>query len=442
METRKGSTGWKAASIWLGGFVAFALFVILNKDLATFLRYLLLGLPQGAVIALIAVGYSMVYGIIQLINFAHGEVFMFATYFVLMFLVAPETPDAVGPHLITAFVALLVWCALWVALEPWGRARLSGGAGEERSRGRGLVRAGLATTGAVLVAGLVLALLPKYGGKPVVPFFVAYALAIGFAACLGVTMDLLAYRPLRASPRLIPLITAIGLSLFLQNIAQATWGSASRFFPADVTPAVFSGKRVPIVRIGDTQLDMSLLDALILVLAVSLMVIVQLFILRTRAGMAMRACAQDRTTAALMGIHVDRFVALAFALGAGLAAVVAPLYVLRGSPIYPQMGYIVGILAFASAVLGGIGNITGAMLGGMIIGIIYSFVPLFDAFDTFRIFGWLEEMGWITRAGYERFVTEFGRPGQYQLGVAYAFMILVIVFKPTGLLGKTSAKRA
>jgi branched-chain amino acid transport system permease protein len=256
-------------------------------------------------------------------------------------------------------------------------------------------------------------------------------------------MDLLAYRPLRNSPRLIPLITAIGLSLFLQNAAQATWGAASRFFPADATPQVFSGRRLPLFTPGDgTVIDLSLLDGIIIALAILLMVGLQLFILRTRTGKAMRACAQDRTTASLMGIKVNTVVALAFALGAGLAAMVAPLYVLRGSPIYPQMGYIVGILAFASAVLGGIGNITGAMLGGLIIGIIYSFVPLFDAFDTFRMFGFLERAGWITREGYSQFVNAFGRPGQYQLGVAYAFMILVIVFKPTGLLGQASAKRA
>ena len=144
---------------------------------------------------------------------------------------------------------------------------------------------------------------------------------------------------------------------------------------------------------------MQLLDIIIIVLAVVLMVGLQMFILRSRTGRAMRACAQDRVTASLMGVRVSGVVAVAFALGAGLAALVAPLYVLRGTPIAPQMGYIVGILAFASAVLGGIGNITGAMLGGMVIGIITTFVPLFDSLDTFAWFRAAERAGWVTQGG-------------------------------------------
>lgn len=421
------SSAWKTSAVWLSLFSVFTLFVVANKGWGVFLNYLLLGLPQGAIIAAIAVGYSMVYGIIQLINFAHGEVFMFSAYFLLMFLIPPDSPQSVAPRIITAIIGLIVAVAVYSAL------------GERRSaRWRAII--------ALVVAGLVAfvnyRLLPGWGSKPVVPFFAAYALAIVYACCLGVTMDRLAYRPLRSSPRLIPLITAIGLSLLLQNVAQVTWGSASRFFPASATPAFFTGKRLTLATVGDTRLELSVLDAVIIVVAVLSMAILQTFVLRTRMGKAMRACAQDRVTASLMGIRVDTVVALAFAIGAGLAGLVAPLYVLRGTPLYPQMGYIVGILAFASAVLGGIGNLTGAMIGGMIIGIIYSFVPLFDAFDTFPIFHALERGGWVTSSGFQQFMAAFGRPSQYQLGVAYAFMILVIVFKPTGLLGKAAAKRA
>lgn len=417
----------KAALVWLSLFVLFTAFVVANKGWGVYLNYLLLGIPQGAIIAAIAVGYSMVYGIIQLINFAHGEVFMFSAYFLLMFLVPPDNPRSVAPRLITAIVASITAVAMYVAL------------GEERKRSWRLVAA--AAT-AVLVGTVNYFLLPPWGGAPRLPFFAAYALAILYACCLGVTMDRLAYRPLRGSPRLIPLITAIGLSLLLQNVAQVTWGSASRFFPAAATPEVFTGKRFTLATVGQTPLDMSVLDLVIIAVAVVSMLVLQTFVLYTRTGKAMRACAQDRVTASLMGIRVDSVVALAFAIGAGLAALVAPLYVLRGTPLYPQMGYIVGILAFASAVLGGIGNLTGAMLGGLVIGIIYSFVPLFDAFDTFPMFRALEQAGWVTRDGFERFMAAFGRPSQYQLGVAYAFMILVIVFKPTGLLGKATAKRA
>ncbi len=421
------TTAWKSAAIWLLLFSAFTAFVVANKGWGVFLNYLLLGIPQGAIIAAIAVGYSMVYGIIQLINFAHGEVFMLSAYFLLMFLVPPESPSSVAPRIITAIVGLIVGGATYTVL------------GEGRSARLKFAVAGFV---AVVAAALNFLLLPQWGGAAKIPFFAAYALAILYACCLGVTMDRLAYRPLRASPRLIPLITAIGLSLLLQNVAQVTWGSASRFFPANATPTLFTGKRIVLATIGNTNLEMSLLDAIIVVVAIASMAVLQTFVLRTRTGKAMRACAQDRMTASLMGIRVDSVVALAFAIGAGLAGLVAPLYVLRGTPLYPQMGYIVGILAFASAVLGGIGNLTGAMIGGMIIGIIYSFVPLFDAFDTSPVFALFEKWGWLTREGFQQFLAAFGRPSQYQLGVAYAFMILVIIFKPTGLLGKATAKRA
>lgn len=414
---------------WLLGVGFFALFITLNRDFMTFLRYLLLGLPQGSIIALIAVGYSMVYGIIQLINFAHGEVFMFSTYFVFM-LIAPADPfNKAAPVVITGCVALIFFCTAWVLLS--------------RLPNR-LLRAIAAIAIGVAAAAINYRILPRSGASAAtLPFFVAYALAIVYTCCLGVTMDLLAYRPLRNSPRLIPLITAIGLSLLLQNLAQSIWGSAIRFFPAKAEPAFVSKPRITLY--GDPNaggLAITHLDLLIIALAIVLMIALQLFILRTRTGKAMRACAQDRVTASLMGIKVDNAVALAFALGAGLAAMVAPLYVMRDNPIAPQMGYIVGILAFASAVLGGIGNVTGAMLGGLVIGIIYNFVPLFDALDTFKGFQLLEQWGWISRANYLQFVAKYGKPGQYQLGVAYAFMIAVIVFKPSGLLGRASARRA
>lgn len=414
---------YSTALYWLGGFVLFAVIITLNRDFTTFLRYLLLGLPQGAVIALIAVGYTMVYGIIQLINFAHGEVFMFSTYFVLMFISAANPTDHTTPVVITCTVAVLFFCAAWMLLGPihnrWLRALLAFGA-------------------SALGAWINYMLVPRPGSPEPLPFFAAYGLAVLYSCCLGVAMDLLAYRPLRNSPRLIPLITAIGVSLFLQNFAQSTWGSASRFFPETALPPFFSRPRIDLGH----GLAVSRLDLMIIALAVTLMISLQLFILRTRTGKSMRACAQDRVTASLMGIRVNNAVALAFALGAGLAALVAPLYVIRVTPINPQMGYIVGILAFASAVLGGIGNISGAMLGGMIIGIIYSFVPLFDALESFRWFARLENLGWISRTGYNQLITDYGRPGQYQLGVAYAFMILVIVFKPTGLQGRATARRA
>jgi len=423
---------YRTPILWLGGFLLFFLFVIINRDLATFLSYLALGIPYGAIIALIAVGYSMVYGIIQLINFAHGEVFMFSTYFALMFLVPVTATGGVGLEIVAGLVALITTCATWVMLSNRIDNRLA----------RAVV------SGVVGAAFLALHhyLLPR-DQESVLPFFVAVLLGIFYSCCLGVTMDVLAYRPLRNSPRLIPLITAIGISLFLQYFAQSIWGPASRDFPGSSKPALFTQK--PIVLASWTgsngvehSIRMSAIELVIIATAIVLLIGLQLFIHRTRTGKAMRACAQDRTTASLMGVRVNHVVAVAFALGAGLAAVAAPLYVLGGRFMSPTMGYIVGILAFSSAVLGGIGNIKGAMLGGLIIGVIYQFVPLFDRFDTFRIFNLFESWGWTNAASWNESIRNFGSPGQYQLGVAYAFMILVIVFKPTGLLGKASAKRA
>ncbi len=425
-------SAWTTPLLWLAGFIVFALFVVWNRDLYTFLRYLTLGLPQGAIIALIAVGYSMVYGIIQLINFAHGEIFMMSTYFAILLMVPVVGDNHLGINVITAAVGVMAACTAWVALS-------------NLLRNRGTRLAVSVAVGAA-VAALNMVLIPEKAGDSL-PFWIAIGVAFIYSCCLGVTMDLLAYRPLRNSPRLIPLITAIGLSLFLQNFAQAIWGSARRDFPTTNKPAIFENDTVQLANLTDrfgnsNVLSTTVLDITIIVVAVLLLVGLQSFIHFTRTGKAMRACAQDRVTAGLMGIQTNRVVALAFALGAGLAAVAAPLYVLRGTFISPTMGYIVGILAFASAVLGGIGNITGAMLGGMIIGIIFTFVPMFDTFDTFAIFDKMEQWGWVTQQQWNDLVNAVGRPGQYQLGVAYAFMILIIVFKPTGLLGKASAKRA
>lgn len=425
--------------LWLIGFLVFAGFVIWNRDLYTFLQFLTLGLPQGAIIALIAVGYSMVYGIIQLINFAHGEIFMMSTYFALMLMVPATGNQAMGMTVITVTVGILAACTAWVAFSALLKNRAA--------------RAAVAGVIGLCVSGLNMMLVPT-SPEESLPFWVAVAVALVYACCLGVTMDVLAYRPLRASPRLIPLITAIGISLFLQNFAQSIWGSARRDFPFATKPTFRppgdfwpEGTTVRLLelkdRFGQTQvLSTTWLDMTIILLAILLLAALQWFIHFTRTGKAMRACAQDRITAGLMGIQTNRVVALAFALGATLAAIAAPLYVLRGTFISPTMGYIVGILAFASAVLGGIGNITGAMLGGMIIGIIFTFVPVFDSFDSFLIFEKMEQWGWVSREGWNDLVNSIGRPGQYQLGVAYAFMILVIVFKPTGLLGKATAKRA
>jgi branched-chain amino acid transport system permease protein len=405
------------------GFLLFSLFIIVNRDFATYLRFLLLGLPMGAVVALLAIGYSMVYGIIQLINFAHGEVFMLSACFTMMFLVpGMQTPwVAVLVSLgLGACVALTVSVFLPESWSRWGRL-------------------GASVASGVLAAGLIRVSLPMMGGQVLIPFVAAWALAVALACCVGVTLDRVAYRPLRNAPRLIPLITAIGMSFLLANVAQALWGASPRSFPGASIPSwLASSNRIPIM----DRLSISVLDVLLVVLAVVMIALLELFIGFSKSGRALRACSMDRPVAGLMGINIDRTVALAFALGAGLAAIVAPLYVLRGSNLSPTMGYIVGILAFSSAVLGGIGNLTGAMLGGLVIGMTYTFVPLFDGLDQFWFFKVLEGWGWVSKEAWQKLVRAVGAPSQYQLGIAYALMIVVIVIRPTGLLGQATAKRA
>tara|TARA_B100000530_G_scaffold285583_1_gene200227 strand:+ start:869 stop:1759 length:891 start_codon:yes stop_codon:yes gene_type:complete len=293
-----------------------------------FLEQIINGLVLGGIYALIAVGYTMVYGVIQLINFAHGEIFMFGAYFAFLGVTALNLP-------------------LWLAL----------------------------------------------------------ILSVVLCAILGVIIDLVAYRPLRSAPRLSALITAIGISLVLQNVARMIWGAEPR---RDLANAKSEFLAQTITIPGGAQL--SYLDLSIIVLAVFLMAGLNRLIYLTRIGKAMRACAQDKMAASLMGINTNIVITITFALGSGLGAIAGIMVGMRET-IEPTMGYYKGVAAFAAAVLGGIGNITGAMLGGIVLGI-------------------AEVLG----AGYIS--------SGYRIAIAYILMILVIIFRPSGLLGRASAKRA
>jgi branched-chain amino acid transport system permease protein len=286
------------------------------------------GLVLGGIYALIAVGYTMVYGVIQLINFAHGEIFMFGAYFTFLCLAVLKFP-------------------LWLAV----------------------------------LASILL------------------------CALMGVVIDLIAYRPLRNAPRLSALITAIGISLILQNLARMIWGAEPRRDLANAKSAFLSQT---VIIPGGAQL--SYLDLSIIILAILLMVGLNRLISLTRIGKAMRACAQDKMAASLMGIDTNRVIGATFAIGSALGAVAGIMVGMRET-IEPTMGYYKGVAAFAAAVLGGIGNITGAMLGGVVLGI-------------------AEVLG----AGYIS--------SGYRVAISYILMILVIVFRPAGLLGRASAKRA
>lgn len=293
-----------------------------------FLQQLVNGITLGGVYALIAVGYTMVYGVIQLINFAHGEIYMLG-----------------------AFLAYTM----------------------------------------VTVLGL--------------PFFAAFVLTILTCAVFGVLLDLIAYRPLRQAPRLAALITAIGMSIFLQNLALMIWGSQIKSYPRDVLPPVFSRAALAF---GDVSLNW--LQVFIVSITVLFMIILHLIIHKTRVGTAMRAVSQDKTTAALMGIGVNRVISFTFAIGSAMGGMAGILVGLYYNAIFPTMGYIAGIKAFAAAVLGGIGSVPGAMLGGGVLGI-------------------AEVMG----AGYIS--------SEYRDGISYAVMIAVILFKPSGLIGRQMGEK-
>lgn len=299
------------------------------------------GLILGAMYGLIAIGYTMVYGIIQLINFAHGEIFM-----------------------IGGFGALTVYLGL--------------------------------PSGFSLIAAIPLMIV---GG-------VISAVAISMAA------ERFAYRPLRGGPRLAPLITAIGLSLALQ---QAVWmwypnATKDRSFPQ------FEGEAFDIL--GAT---IQRGDIFVLVVAPLCMLALGFFVSKTRAGRGMQATSQDPDTAKLMGINTDRIIVMAFAIGAAFAAVAAVAYGLKNGQIGFRMGFIMGLKAFTAAVLGGIGNIYGAMLGGIVLGVA-------EALAT----GYMSEV-----PGMELF-----GGGAWKDVWAFALLIIVLLVRPQGLLGERVADRA
>ncbi|MBI4866443.1 MAG: branched-chain amino acid ABC transporter permease [Candidatus Wallbacteria bacterium] len=357
-------------------------------------QILLLGVTMGAAYALIAVGYTMVYGIIELINFAHGEIYMYGAFMCLAFTIASTPFQAAGAAL---FAGALAWVVAFDRmLERSGSKPLAQGCG--------------------LAAALTLGLAVYGGCLARIPFPVSFLLAVGLAAMLGVAIEIVAYRPLRDSPRLTALITAIGVSLVLQNLAQVIWSAENHTFRKyDAHPALFLRQNMPegtsfwqtLVEGHYLQagpLSMSLLQAFILLTAFALMLGLHLLVTRTKLGMAMRACAQDQVAARLMGIDVNRVISITFAIGSALGAVAGILVGLYRDEIKPTMGYQAGVFAFSAAVLGGIGNIPGAMVGGLVLGVAQSLAIYWELSE------------WST-------------------GIAYLVMISVIILRPAGLMG-------
>lgn len=292
-----------------------------------FIQQMVNGISLGMIYALIALGYTMVYGIIRLINFAHGEVFMVGAY--------------LGLTAVTLF-------------------------------GTGASAAGA-----------------------------AFLAAMAGCALLGVIIEKFAYRPLRMAPRLAPLITAIGISFFLQNAVMLICGPSDKSFP-QVLP---SGR----IHIGGATI--TYMQLLISIVAVTFMGFLHIFIMRSRLGKAFRATSQDMKAAALMGIDTNRIISLSFLIGSSLGAAGGVLFGMYYNTINFHDGYMAGLKAFTAAVLGGIGNIPGAMLGGLLIGV-------------------AEGLG----AGYIS--------SQWKNAFAFAILILLLLFKPTGLLGEKLSERS
>jgi branched-chain amino acid transport system permease protein len=304
-----------------------------------FLQQIINGLVLGSIYALVALGYTMVYGILGLINFAHGDIVM-----------------------VGAMVALAVFQVLAASGVP-------------------------------------------------IPVTLLLALAASMTICiaLGVSIERVAYRPLRRAPRLAPLITAIGVSILIQYTAALIWGKQYI-----ALPTLFK----------TTQLDLggahlTDLQAAIFILACTVMAGLYWFVTRTRLGAAMRATEQNPDVAGLMGININLIIALTFVIGSGLAAVAGLMVVLYYGIGHYYMGFILGLKAFTAAVLGGIGNVTGAMLGGLLLGVIESLASGYIGDLTGGVFG-----------------------SNYRDVFAFLVLVLVLIFRPSGLMGQPSAERA
>jgi branched-chain amino acid transport system permease protein len=322
----------------------------------TFLQQVVNGLTAGSLYAVVALGYTMVYGIIQLINFAHGEVVMIGA----------------------------------------------------------------------MVAFSIINLLVPTGLPPLAIVLIGTGCAVPICMLVGYGMERFAYRPLRQAPRLAPLITAIGVSIILQHIALMIWSRNILAFPQIIPSRTYfiGGAAITTVQVA------------ILAICFALMAGLALLVYRTPLGTAMRATAQNAQVAGLMGIDINRVIAVTFVIGAGLGAVAGVLYGTYYGIAQYTMGSILGLKAFSAAVLGGIGNIPGAMLGGVLLGLV-------EALGA----GYIGDLSDVCRWGVPLQACEGGGHfilfgSNYQDVFAFVVLILVLVFRPQGLLGERVGDRA
>jgi branched-chain amino acid transport system permease protein len=303
--------------------------------MAYFVQQLINGLTLGSIYGLIAIGYTMVYGIIGMINFAHGDVFMVGAF--------------------VALIAILALAAIGITAVP-------------------------------------------------VALFLVLLVAMVITGLYGWAVERIAYRPLRGSFRLAPLISAIGMSTVLENYIQVVQGARVKPLP----PVVTGG--VTLMRDGSFTVRLSTVQILIIVSTVALMAIFSAIVARTALGRGMRACEQDLKMAALLGINTDRVISLTFVMGAALAAVASVMFLIYYGVIDFFIGFAAGIKAFTAAVLGGIGSLPGAMLGGLLIGLIETF---WSAYFSVA----------------------------YKDVAAFSILAIVLVFMPSGLLGRPDVEK-
>lgn len=298
-----------------------------------FFQQLVNGLTLGGVYALIALGYTMVYGVLELINFAHGEIYMLGAYFGIIFF---GFFTSIGLTSQSMFLSLAL----------------------------------------------------------------TFVLSIFFCSAYGFTMEKIAYRPLRNAPRLSPLISAIGVSIFLQNYVMLTQGATDKVFAQPLGSSGF----------GFLGAQITYFQVFIIAVSAILMMSLHIFVTRTRMGKAMRAVAQDKLMSSLAGINIDTVISVTFVIGSGLAAVAGIMIAMYYGLVNYSIGYVAGIKAFTAAVLGGIGSIPGAMFGGIFLGLI-------------------ESMG----AGYIS--------SEYKDAYAFAVLIVILLIKPSGIFGKATEEK-
>jgi branched-chain amino acid transport system permease protein len=302
--------------------------------------FVVFGLAQGSIYALIAMGYTMVYGILRMINFAHSEIFMSGPYTAYFFAAAFYRSGFLDRH-------------------------------------------------------------------PILSLIVIFIVSMTTSTVIAILLERIAYRPLRAAPRLVPLITAIGASFFLQYVFRGLYGSGFQAYPVvKILEGEWSFGEFRILKF----------QALVITAAALLMFALYSFVQRTRIGKAIRSVSEDKETSALMGIDIDKMIVTTFVIGGMAAGAAGVLYALMFKQVHFFMGFIPGIKAFTAAVLGGIGNIPGAMLGGIFLGLVESIGPTL----------FLDGLGIVA-------------PYQLKDAIAFAMLVLVLIFRPTGILGERLA---